>query len=68
MSLRYRVLFYGLLSTAVLWMAFLNQVAVIMRVFLLCVLAAALLYAAFLGLMHLVVVWLHFTDEQDTRD
>ena len=29
---------------------------------------AALLYAAFLGLMHLVAVWLHFTDEQDARD
>ncbi len=32
------------------------------------ILAGALLYAAFLGLMHLVAVWLHFTDEQDARD
>ncbi len=30
--------------------------------------AGALLYAAFLGLMHLMVVWLHLTDEQDVRD
>ncbi len=32
------------------------------------ILAGALLYAAFLGLMHLMVVWLHLTDEQDVRD
>ncbi len=68
MSLRYRVIFYGLLSTAVLWIAFLAWGVMIMRVLLLAVLAGALLYAAFLGLMHLLVVWLHFTDEQDARD